>query len=208
MAGNFTGGCNSLSESRHSIKQYSHVTVQGACPLLQERGRGVQAPHRTVPQPDDPFTRASIPQSIMSLPNQHCSRRRCPLRRERVFLCFKHAKVSHIRDPCTAPACAALVSGRAMDTLHVHKHQPAPAASQTPSTHTQIQKVANCLIVRRTLTSTVKETQAESLSTGSSTTTQRWVSLLLICLNQTETGIFSLRGPITSTFPPDPEMET
>lgn len=80
--------------------------------------------------------------------------------------------------------------------------------SDTFHSHTNSHKLQFPLIVRKTLTSAVKETRAESLSTGSSTTTQRWVSLLLIFLNQTETGIFSLRWPIISNFPPDAEMET
>lgn len=73
--------------------------------------------------------------------------------------------------------------------------------------HICTQKLLPHLIIRKTLTSALKETKAESLSTGSSRTTQRWLSLSLIRLSHTETGIFSLRWLITSTFPQDLELQ-
>lgn len=95
-----------------------------------------------------------------------------------------------------------------------HGHTPcsqtatrACCLSGTFHSHSNSHKLQSGLIIRKTLTSTVKETQAESLSTGSSTTTQHWLPLLLICFNQTKTGIFSLRWPITSTFPPELEIQ-
>lgn len=205
MAGNFIlqsfGGHNSLSKSRHSINQYSHITVQGACPLPRREVKMPSAPHRTVPQPDDPFTRTSTPQSINPLPNQHCLRIRHPLRRESAFLCCQ----THQGEPHQRSMHSSCMHSPAFRPCHGHTPCSQRATYQS---HTNSHKLQSSLIVRKTLTSTVKETRAESLSTGSRTTTQRCVSLLLICLNQTETGIFSLRWPITSTFPPNSEMET
>lgn len=99
------------------------------CP--RREAEASSAPHRTIPQPDDPFTRPSIPQSINPLPNQPCWRRRCPLRRECISVwVVKHVRVRHTCMNSPGP-------GPAMDTRHVHKQQPVPAAFQTPSTHTQ-----------------------------------------------------------------------